>query len=386
MDVAEQKPDIDNSIAISGDEEEEFEQEDQDEELEDLEEEEQFEQEDEEFEEEEDQEQQQQQQKEEESEPGMDFVDSAGDDIKRPARDSSSGKIFVGGVAWDTTEDTFTKHFKKYGVITDSVIMRDKHTRMPRGFGFVTFADSSAVEKVLEDEHIIDGRTVEVKRTVPREDMAAKVGPKTKKIFVGGIPSSLTEDKFKEYFSSYGTVVEHQIMVDHSTGRSRGFGFLTFESEDTVEEIISKGKTHELGGKQVEVKKAEPKRAGGDHGSNGRGGYGGGNSYGGFGGGGGGGFGYSGYRAGGGGGRGYGGRMDGGYGGYSGGPAGAFGGYGRYGYGAEFGGGFGGSMYDGDGYGGPVGGYGAAYGGYGGSRGRGASGAASSRYHPYGRY
>lgn len=55
----------------------------------------------------------------------------------------------------------------------------------------------------------------------------------------------------KEYFSTYGDIVEHQIMLDHQTGRSRGFGFVTFESEDAVEMIFSEGKTHELGGKQV---------------------------------------------------------------------------------------------------------------------------------------
>lgn len=58
-------------------------------------------------------------------------------------------------------------------------------------------------------------------------------------------------DKLKEHFSSYGKVVEHQIMLDHSTGRSRGFGFVTFESEDAVERVMSQGKMHDLGGKQV---------------------------------------------------------------------------------------------------------------------------------------
>ena len=38
--------------------------------------------------------------------------------------------------------------------------MKDKHTKMPRGFGFVTFSDPSVIDKVLEDEHNIDVRTV----------------------------------------------------------------------------------------------------------------------------------------------------------------------------------------------------------------------------------
>lgn len=58
-------------------------------------------------------------------------------------------------------------------------------------------------------------------------------------------------DELREYFSTYGKVVEHQIMLDHKTGRSRGFGFVTFESEDAVEKIFADGQMHELGGKQV---------------------------------------------------------------------------------------------------------------------------------------
>ncbi|KAJ1259621.1 hypothetical protein BS78_10G169400 [Paspalum vaginatum] len=319
----------------------------------------------------------------------------------------ASGKIFVGGVAWETTEETFTKHFQKYGAITDSVIMKDKHTRMPRGFGFITFSDPSVLDRVLEDEHVIDGRTVEVKRTVPKEEMPLKDGPKdgpkggskTKKIFVGGIPPSLTEDKLKDHFSLYGKIVEHQIMLDHSTGRSRGFGFVTFESEDAVERVMSEGRMHDLGGKQVEIKKAEPKKSGGgDSSSNGRYSRGGGHrdSYRGSGGSGSsssGGYGYGGgyrsaaaaY---------YGSTAYGAYGrGYGyGGTAGYGSGYGSA-YGSMYGGPYGaygayGGAYGGGAYGAP-GGYGAGgYGGYGGAGGMGggsAGGRGSSRYHPYGK-
>lgn len=361
------------------------------------------------------------------------YADAGGDDGRAGGGDSS-GKIFVGGVAWETTEESFSKHFGKYGAITDSVIMKDKHTKMPRGFGFVTFSDPSVIDKVLEDEHNIDGRTVEVKRTVPREEMSSKDGPKTRKIFVGGLPSTLTEDDLRDHFSSYGKVAEHQIMVDHSTGRSRGFGFVTFESEDSVERVISEGRMRDLGGKQVEIKKAEPKKHGGDHSSNARsshagGGYrssyrsggagGGGSSSGGGGGGNASGYGYGGAHrsaaagsyydsTGYGYGRGYGAAaaayganpgFGSGYGGGYGGSmyGGAYGAYGAYGAGAYGGGAYGGGAYGGGAYGGGAygggapGGYGAAggygsYGGAGGATGGGsAGGRGSSRYHPYGK-
>ncbi|KAG6395713.1 hypothetical protein SASPL_141837 [Salvia splendens] len=315
--------------------------------------------------------------------------DSAG--IKHDSS-SSAGKLFVGGIAWETSEESFNRYFSKYGEITDSVIMLDKISGRPRGFGFVTFADPEVADKVLQEEHIIDGRAVEVKRTVPREGgMQGRGGvSKTRKIFVGGLPLSLTEDDLRDYFSSYGNIVEHQIMLDHKTNRSRGFGFVTFESEDSVEKIFSDGRMHELGGKQVEIKRAEPKRSGFDNSNEGRfhrgssssrssGNFGGGSE--GFGGGYGGKMGRGGYG-------GYG--SYGGYGGYgnypgnyAGGASGfyaaAAAGYGGYGYGYGFGGPmYGGGAYASGGYGAPVG-YGGAAGygvgkGYGGGPGGGYDG------------
>lgn len=49
----------------------------------------------------------------------------------------------------------------------------------------------------------------------------------------------------------YGEVQEHQIMRDHSTSRSRGFGFITFQTEEAVDELLAKGNKVELAGAQV---------------------------------------------------------------------------------------------------------------------------------------
>ncbi|XP_062195832.1 heterogeneous nuclear ribonucleoprotein 1-like isoform X1 [Phragmites australis] len=173
---------------------------------------------------------------------------------------ASPAKIFIGGLSKDTGMGTFKEHFGKYGQITDAVIMKDRYTQKPRGFGFITYADPAVVDRVIEDEHVINGKQVEIKRTIPKGAAPLK-DFKTKKIFVGGLASALKEDEFKEFFSKFGKVVEHEIIRDHATNRSRGFGFIVFDAEKTVDELLAKkGNMIDLNGSQVEIKKAEPKK------------------------------------------------------------------------------------------------------------------------------
>lgn len=70
------------------------------------------------------------------------------------------GKIFVGGISWETTEETLKKHFSRYGEVVKSEIPKVWETGFGKGFGFVTFTDSSVFDKLLQDQHIILGRTV----------------------------------------------------------------------------------------------------------------------------------------------------------------------------------------------------------------------------------
>lgn len=189
--------------------------------------------------------------------------------------DSDQGKLFIGGISWETTEEKLKEYFETYGEVVQTVVMREKTTGRPRGFGFVVFADPSILDRVLQDSHSIDGRTVEAKRALSREEQqtSAKTGNfnnarnyggggsfRTKKIFVGGLPATLSEEGFRQYFEAYGHVTDVVVMYDQNTGRPRGFGFITFDTEEAVDKVLHKN-FHDLNGKQVEVKRALPKDA-----------------------------------------------------------------------------------------------------------------------------
>lgn len=70
------------------------------------------------------------------------------------------GKLFIGGISWDTNEDRLRQYFQNFGDVVEAVIMKDRTTGRARGFGFVVFADPSVAERVVMEKHVIDGRTV----------------------------------------------------------------------------------------------------------------------------------------------------------------------------------------------------------------------------------
>jgi RNA recognition motif-containing protein len=68
--------------------------------------------------------------------------------IPRDEQDKTS-KIFVGGIGQDVVEEEFKDYFEQFGTVLDATLMMDKETGRPRGFGFVTFDDDSAVENCM---------------------------------------------------------------------------------------------------------------------------------------------------------------------------------------------------------------------------------------------
>lgn len=91
---------------------------------------------------------------------GLAFVDCRGRRGGEDAMEADSGKLFVGGISWETDEDRLREYFSRFGEVTEAVIMRDRNTGRARGFGFVVFTDAGVAERVTMDKHMIDGRMV----------------------------------------------------------------------------------------------------------------------------------------------------------------------------------------------------------------------------------
>jgi RNA recognition motif-containing protein len=127
----------------------------------------------------------------------------------------------------------------------------------------------------------------------------------SKKLFVGGLSWGTNDEGLRQAFAKFGQISEAKVITDRETGRSRGFGFITFSSDSDAISAMQEMDGKELDGRTIKVNEAQERPAGGGGGGDrggggGRGGDRGGGGRGGYGGGGGGGGGRGGDRGGGG--------------------------------------------------------------------------------------
>ncbi|KAF2202219.1 hypothetical protein GQ43DRAFT_5849 [Delitschia confertaspora ATCC 74209] len=160
--------------------------------------------------------------------------------------------MFIGGLNWETTEQSLKDYFSQFGEVSECTVMRDSATGRSRGFGFLTFKDPKCVNIVMVKEHYLDGKIIDPKRAIPREEQE-----RTSKIFVGGVSQEATEQDFKNFFKQFGRVVDATLMMDKDTGRPRGFGFVTFDGDAAVDATLQG--PLEILGKPIEVKRAQPR-------------------------------------------------------------------------------------------------------------------------------
>ncbi|GAB7360790.1 hypothetical protein MBLNU230_g0777t1 [Neophaeotheca triangularis] len=160
--------------------------------------------------------------------------------------------MFIGGLNWETTDQSLKDYFSQFGEVLECTVMRDGATGRSRGFGFLTFKNPKDVNTVMVKEHTLDGKIIDPKRAIPREEQE-----RTAKIFVGGVSQDTTDADFEQFFQQFGRVLDATLMMDKDTNRPRGFGFVTFDSEAAVDRTLENPLY--LHNKFIEVKRAQPR-------------------------------------------------------------------------------------------------------------------------------
>jgi RNA recognition motif-containing protein len=151
-------------------------------------------------------------------------------------------KIFVGGIAYDVTNEDLSSYFTQFGEVTQAQVKFDRATGRSRGFAFVEFATAEACKNALtQREQTIKNKQVEVKPAKSREN---------KKVFVGGLPAEFSEEELRQHFEEFGKVEDIEWPFDKQTKARRNFAFIVFEEEEAADRAAATPK-QKFGSREV---------------------------------------------------------------------------------------------------------------------------------------
>ena len=202
--------------------------------------------------------------------------------------------VFVGRLSWNVDNDWLAQEFAECGEVVSARVQMDRNTGRSRGFGYVTFSTTEAVEAALAlSGKEIDGRPVHVDKSQERDpaqqrERRAKTFGDTPSapssvLFVGNLSWDATEDAVWETFSEYGEIKSVRLPTDRESGRPKGFGYVEFTDIEAAKKAFGGLAGAEIAGRSIRLDYSQPRddsgsrggfsRGGGRGGRGGRGGF-----------------------------------------------------------------------------------------------------------------
>lgn len=181
--------------------------------------------------------------------------------------------IFVGNISWAVDNDRLSQEFADCGEVISARVQLDRSTGKSRGFGYVTFATTEAVNAAiaLNGTKEIDGRTLNLDKSTEngpnREKRAQAFGDvlsaPSKVLFVGNLSWNTVEDTLWEAFSEYGEVSNVRIPTDRESGKPKGFGYIEFGAVGSAQKAFDAMNGKELDGRPIRLDFSQPREANG---------------------------------------------------------------------------------------------------------------------------
>ncbi|XP_057983009.1 28 kDa ribonucleoprotein, chloroplastic-like isoform X2 [Malania oleifera] len=192
---------------------------------------------------------------------------SAGGIMEQGGEDSypeppEEAKLFVGNLSYDIDSEKLAQLFGEAGIVEIAEVIYNRVTDQSRGFGFVTMSTVAEAEKAVDMLHHYDlnGRLLTVNKAAPRgsqPERPPQVFEPSFRVYVGNLPWQVDDARLEQVFSEHGKVVNARVVYDRESGRSRGFGFVTFSSETELNDAIAALDGQSLDGRAIRVNVAE---------------------------------------------------------------------------------------------------------------------------------
>ncbi|CAN6586720.1 unnamed protein product [Malus baccata var. baccata] len=187
------------------------------------------------------------------------------------AKISDAGRLYVGNLPYNLTSTQLAEVFGEAGTVVFSEIIYDRVTDRSRGFGFVTMSTVEEAQDAIRmfDGSQIGGRTVKVNfPEVPiggEREMLGPNRPRTgfkvyidspHKVYAGNLSWGLTSQGLKDAFEDQPGLLGAKVIYERVSGRSRGFGFVTFETNEAAESAVAAMNGVEVDGRPLRLNMA----------------------------------------------------------------------------------------------------------------------------------
>lgn len=184
-------------------------------------------------------------------------------------------RVFISHMQPAINDPSLRAHFSQFGTITDVFIPQPQPTDStpedPKGFAYVSFEDSQAVYRTLAmQEHIIQGARIDVQEARPKSSrrQSAPVrggggGRQEPRVFIGKIPTHITDDIITTHFSQFGEVKEFYRPREQHARDGMAFGFLTYTSIPDLARCLAVPQHALSDGTMISVTRARPRPSAG---------------------------------------------------------------------------------------------------------------------------
>ncbi|KAM5559300.1 33 kDa ribonucleoprotein, chloroplastic [Rosa sericea] len=213
---------------------------------------------------------------EEEKDPQAELLEEEEEEEKEEPKEAGSdrsdaGRLYVGNLPYSMTSTQLSEIFGEAGTVTYSEIIYDRVTDRSRGFGFVTMSNVEEAQEAIRmfDGSQVGGRTVRVNfPEVPRGGEREILGPKIRnpgykvyidspnKIYAGNLGWGLTSQGLKDAFEGQPGLLGAKVIYERGSGRSRGFGFVTFDTAAAAEAAVTAMNGVEVDGRALRLNMA----------------------------------------------------------------------------------------------------------------------------------
>uniref|UniRef100_A0A3B4UFC6 Polyadenylate-binding protein n=1 Tax=Seriola dumerili TaxID=41447 RepID=A0A3B4UFC6_SERDU len=176
-------------------------------------------------------------------------------------RKSGVGNIFIKNLDKSIDNKALYDTFSAFGNILSCKVVCDENGS--KGYGFVHFETQEAAERAIEKMNgmLLNDRKVFVGRFKSRKEREAELGARAKEftnVYIKNFGEDMDDEKLRELFSKYGNAMSIRVMTDDN-GKSRGFGFVSFERHEDAQKAVDEMNGKELNGKLIYVGRAQKK-------------------------------------------------------------------------------------------------------------------------------